>query len=354
MYPALAVAAALGERAEVLWVGAESGMEESLVRQAGLAFEAIPAAGVHGVGARALPGNLLRVLRGVIAARRVLRRFQPQALFFTGGYVGVPVALAGWRLPKAVFVPDVEPGLALRMMIRLADTITVSSEAGRGFLPSGRRVVVTGYPTRPELQPMPRARARARLGIDAAGSVLLVFGGSRGARSINQALWAALGDLLPHAQVLHITGELDWPRVEAVRAALPEALAGRYHPYRYLHGEEMAAALSAADLALSRAGASTLGEFPLFGLPAVLVPYPYAWRYQKVNAEYLVGRGAAQMLEDGHLQAELLPTVLALLQDPQRLERMADAARSLACPGAAAAIAAEIVRLVQGKGGAHA
>ncbi len=354
MYPALAVAAALGERAEVLWIGAEAGIEQSLVRQAGLAFEAVPAAGVHGVGARALPGNLLRMARGVVAARRVLRRFQPQALFFTGGYVGVPVALAGWRLPKAVFVPDVEPGLALRMMIRLADTITVSTEAGRGYLPRGRRVVVTGYPTRPELRPMPKAEARARLGIDAAGSVLLVFGGSKGARSINEALWGVLADLLPDAQVLHITGELDWPRVEEVRAALHEGLAGRYHPYRYLHAEEMAAALSAADLALSRAGASTLGEFPLFGLPAVLVPYPHAWRYQKVNAEYLVGRGAAEMLEDVRLEGELLPTVQALLQDPQRLERMAAAARSLACPGAAEAIAAEILRLAEGKGGAHA
>ena len=122
--------------------------------------------------------------------------------------------------------------------------------------------------------------------------------------------------------------------------------AARYHPFPYLH-EEMGAALAAADLALSRAGASTLGEYPLFGLPAVLVPYPYAWRYQKVNADTLVQRGAAVMLEDGKLSDQLLSTVNDLLSQPQKLAAMRNAMQHLSHPEAAAEIGRQILALCQ-------
>lgn len=346
VYPALAVVRALDESAEVLWVGGEGGMEASLVQRAGIAFEAVPAAGVHGVGPRALPGNAWRLMRGMLAARRVLARWRPQVLFFTGGYVGVPVALAGRRLPKAVYVPDIEPGLALRVLARLADVICVTSERSRSLYPKGRRVVVTGYPTRPELRPQDRTQACHTLGLDPRRRVLLVFGGSRGARSINRALWQSLGRVLEVAQVVHITGELDWPEVASARQKLPQAVAADYHPHPYLH-ETMGAALAAADLAVCRAGASTLGELPLFGLPAVLVPYPHAWRYQRVNAAYLAENGAAVVVEDAELAERLPETVLSLLADDERLKAMGAAARRLARPGAAQVIAAEIVRLVE-------
>jgi UDP-N-acetylglucosamine--N-acetylmuramyl-(pentapeptide) pyrophosphoryl-undecaprenol N-acetylglucosamine transferase len=125
--------------------------------------------------------------------------------------------------------------------------------------------------------------------------------------------------------------------VETRAKELSEAQATRYHAFPYLH-EEMGAALAAADLALSRAGASTLGEYPLFGLPAVLVPYPYAWRYQKVNADTLVRHGAALMVTDSNLKAELLPTIKELLQNPTRLNAMRAAAKSLSHPQAASEI----------------
>ena len=333
----------------MLWVGGEGGMEASLVRRTGIAFEAIPAAGVHGVGLRALPGNLWRLARGVTAARRVIRRFGPDALFFTGGYVGVPVALAGRRLPKVVYVPDIEPGLALKLLSRTADVVAVTADDSRGRYPQRKNVVVTGYPTRPELQAVGQAAARHALGLEMGRPVVLVFGGSRGARSINRALWARLPQILEETQVVHITGELDWPETAPVQAALPAGLARGYHPHAYLH-DEMAAALESADLAVSRAGASTMGEFPLFGLPAVLVPYPHAWQYQKVNAEYLVRCGAAVRVNDEDLGEQLAPTVLALLENRSRLEAMAAAARRLAKPQAAMAIAAEIERLVETTG----
>ena len=146
--------------------------------------------------------------------------------------------------------------------------------------------------------------------------------------------------LLERYQVLHLSGQLDWAEVEAARAALPEKVRAHYHALPFLH--EMGWALAAADLVVSRAGASILGEYPLFGLPAVLVPYPYAWRYQKVNADYLVARGAAIRIDDGALTAELGPAVQALLEDPARLAQMRAAARAAAAPGAARRIAAEL------------
>jgi UDP-N-acetylglucosamine--N-acetylmuramyl-(pentapeptide) pyrophosphoryl-undecaprenol N-acetylglucosamine transferase len=173
--------------------------------------------------------------------------------------------------------------------------------------------------------------------------VLLVAGGSKGARSINRAVLAHLPELLEMAQVVHISGELDWQEVSARATELAHP---RYHAHPYLH-EEMGAALASADLAVSRAGASTLGEYPLFGLPSILVPYPYAWRYQKVNADHLVKNGAALLLEDGRLADELLPTVKSLLQQPARLETMRRAVQALARPQAASTIASLLVDLAE-------
>jgi UDP-N-acetylglucosamine--N-acetylmuramyl-(pentapeptide) pyrophosphoryl-undecaprenol N-acetylglucosamine transferase len=347
VYPALAVCNVLTlehSNVEALWIGGEGGMEAELVAREGIPFQAIPAAGLHGVGLGQLPRNLGKLLRGYFAARRILRRFRPDALFFTGGYVAAPVALAGRRIPILLYVPDIEPGLALKALARFADCITLTAEASRRYFPRRARAVVTGYPTRAGLAQWTRAASRRKLGLRDDLPVLLVFGGSKGARSINTAVLDHLPALLGLAQVIHISSELNWPNVQAAGANLSEELAARYHAFPYLH-EEMGAALAAADLAVTRAGASTLGELPLFGLPAILVPYPYAWRYQKVNAETLAGRGAALVLEDAQLSEELVPTVNALLENPAKMESMREAMKRLSRPQAAAEIGRQLLTL---------
>ena len=137
--------------------------------------------------------------------------------------------------------------------------------------------------------------------------------------------------------------------MQTARKALPTSLMERYHTFAYLH-EEMGAALASADLVISRAGASTLGEFPLFGLPAILVPYPHAWHYQKINAEYLEKRGAAILLQDELLGEKLSATILDLLNTPQKLETMRSNMLSLSQPQAARSIANIIIETA-GKGG---
>lgn len=346
VYPALAVLEQLRSKdtaLEVLWVGGEGGMEEGLVKRAGIAFASIPAAGVHGVGLRALPGNLGRLGRGWLAARRILREFRPDALFFTGGYVAVPMALAGWRIPTLLYVPDIEPGLALKTLSRFADRIAVTAAESRKYFAASQKIIVSGYPLRSELIAWTRPRGRAHFGLSDQIPVVLIYGGSKGARSINEAVLNNLAALLEMAQVIHISGTLDWPTVEARVKELPSHLAERYHTFDYLH--EMGAALAAADLVVARAGASSLGELPFFGLPAILIPYPYAWRYQKVNADYLAQHQAALVLEDSLLKSELLPAIQALLENPSKRQAMQSAMKSLAHPEAASIIAEQLWQL---------
>lgn len=326
---------------DTLWVGGEGGMEEALVKRQGIPFKSIPAAGLHGVGLAKIPRNLATLTRGVFAARKILKGFMPDVLFFTGGYVAVPMAIAGRSIPSLLYVPDIEPGMALKSLAGFSDAIAVTTEQSQRFFK--KRVFETGYPLRADLALWDRETAHRHLGISGEKPVLLVFGGSKGARSINLAVLKDLQALLDNFEIIHITGELDWTYVGHHRGQLTMDLAARYHIMPYLH--EMGAALAAADLVLSRAGASCLGEYPLFGLPAILVPYPHAWRYQKVNADYLTNRGAAVILEDHLLEDELLNTLNVLMENPNKLRAMRAAMFELSHPRAAEKIAGLLVEL---------
>lgn len=340
MYPALAVLHAKensDNASEILWVGAADGIERELVEREKIPFKGISAAGLHGVGLRKLPGNLIRLIRGFFQSLAILRSFNPDVLFFTGGYVGFPVALAGLFRKKVIFIPDIEPGLTLNVLSKIADRITVVADESRAYLPKRKNIVVTGYPTRRNLTEPTKAQAIAKFGLDAGLPTVFVFGGSKGARSINDAIWEILPMITENAQVIHVTGASNWDEISAKIETLPESIRSRYHAFPYLH-EEMGAAFRAADLIISRAGASTIGEFPLFGVPAILIPYPHAWRYQRINAEYLVNAGAAVLIRDEDMNAELLPVVNELLTDAEKRGRMGAAMSALARPNAARAV----------------
>lgn len=368
MYPALAVLEALkklqvegshvaGSKAdnfkpsnlETLWVGGEGGMEEELVKREGISYRSVPAAGVHGVGLRALPGNIAKLTRGVLESRRILRDFKPDVLFFTGGFVAAPMAVAGRNIPTVLYVPDIEPGLALKFLSNFSDIVTVTAPDSKKYFSRPERLILTGYPLRADLSSWSREKATQHFGLakppvgNPAKPTLLVTGGSKGARSINMAVLNHLEELLDIAQIIHLTGSLDWPIVEKAVQALPVQLRSQYHAMPYSH--EMGAALAAADLVVSRAGASTLGEYPFFGLPAVLVPYPYAWRYQKVNADYLAEQNAAVILQDELLEDRLLPVVKDILMNENKREAMRAALKKLSNPNAAKVIASQLVKL---------
>ncbi|MDX1665546.1 MAG: UDP-N-acetylglucosamine--N-acetylmuramyl-(pentapeptide) pyrophosphoryl-undecaprenol N-acetylglucosamine transferase [Candidatus Promineifilaceae bacterium] len=343
IYPALSVVDSLRRDGlaadDFLWIGTRDQMEERLVPREGLRLETIPGGPIVGMAPEKMMINAAQLTWSLGTVNRLLGRFRPHVLFLTGGYVNVPVSIVARvrRVPAAIFLPDVEPGTAIEVLKHLVDRIACTTAASAPYLPEDK-MVVTGYPVRPELRratTLLREEALATFHLTTKRPTLLVFGGSRGARSINRALMAVLPALLAEdIQVIHVSGQLDWEEVEANAATLPADSRSRYRPYPYLHGE-MGAAMRAADLAVTRAGAGMLGEAPAFALPSILVPYPHAWRYQKINADYLAERGAAVRLDDEQLGERLLPTVLSLLQDAERLAAMSAAAHALDVPDAA-------------------
>ena len=319
-------------------------MEEELVSRAEVDFVGLAAGGLRGMGLLVRIRNAGRIVGSLARVRTLLARFNPDVVLTTGGYASVAVALAAWtrRMPVLIYLPDIVPGQAIRLLSHLAAKVAVTSEESYHYF-RREKVVVTGYPVRPEVYELERAEARRALGLDTEAKTLLVLGGSQGARSINRALVAGLESLLPACQIVHVSGRLDadWVAGEANR--LPAPLRERYHHCAYLH--DMPQALVAADLAVARAGAATLGEFPAAKLPAVLVPYPYSGQHQVPNAAYMERNGAALVLPDADLEAKLLPTVLRLLGDEQVLAGMRESAHAMARPDAAEAIAEQVWRL---------
>ena len=319
-------------------------MEGEIISRQNIAYQSIPAAGLHGVGLKSLPGNLVKLVRGYLKAGRIISEYQPDVLFFTGGYLAVPAAYAGRRIPSMVFLPDIEPGLAIRTISRVVSKIGLSVDHSRQYTPPGKEVIVSGYPVRSTILAWTRDQALKALELSPALPVLLIFGGSKGARSINLALESILPELLQEMQVVHLTGTLDWEGIKKKWDHYPADLQKKYRVYPFLH-EEMGAALRSADLVVSRSGASVLGEYPMFELPAILVPYPHAWRYQKTNAQFLVDQNAALLVKDEDLEERLLPEILSLIRDRERLEKMKTALRKMAKPNAAETLARELISL---------
>ena len=316
-------------------------MEGKLVLESGLEFggyHEVLAGPLHGVNPLRAAISLVQVSIGTAQSVLKLRRIRPQVILLTGGWANLPLALGARLLgiPGVVYLPDIEPGLAIRFLARFAAKIATSVKASAQYFPAAK-TVVTGYPLQESRLAATREGALKHFRLDAARKTLLVFGGSRGARNINIALGEHLGRLLDDGyQILHITGELDWARAKQQAGDLVDH--PNYHVFPYLH-DDMGLAFAAADLALCRAGASTLAELPHFGLPAILVPYPYAWRYQKINADYLRDRGAAIRLNDEDMRANLYAEVSSLLGDDARLGEMSRRSRTLASADGASNLA---------------
>jgi len=345
VYPALAVHQALESRTQAtLWVGSEHGLEESLLAPFALEFTAISGGGIHGMGIAKLPRNALALMKGYRESLSIIREFNPDVIFFTGGYIGVPMAMAAGNIPSVVFIPDIEPGLALRLILRNANHTAIATKTSLKYLKSQQPFTITGYPIRNELKEWTRERSRAYFDIKPSENTLLVFGGSKGARSINNALFSHIDTLLKDFHIIHITGEANWDQCLRVINTMQLSGSKRYHPYPFLH-KKMGAALSAADLVICRAGASTIGELPHFGLPAILVPYPHAWRYQHQNAEYLVSNGGAVLLKDEDLKENLYDQVQLLIQDEERIKKMQKNMHALAKEKAAEHIADIIYKI---------
>lgn len=343
--PALAVARALVERGHdarsLRFVGSARGIEAQMVPAAGFDLTLLPGRGI----ARRLTidnvGAVIGLLRAVTRALVLIGRWRPKVVVSVGGYASVPAALGAivWRVPLVVAEQNAVPGLANRLAGRWAAACAVSFPAT-----PLRRSVLTGNPVRPEVAAAVaagKAAARAELGLPAEGLVVAVSSGSLGAHRVNRAVvdlahrWSGRGGLC----IYHVIGRRDWAELSGTG---PAPAAGRLD-YRQIEFEDrMPLLLAAADVAVGRAGASTIAELTVAGLPSLLIPLPGApGDHQTENARRLADAGAALWVADAALDADALARKLEpLLDSPAERAAMAAAALSLGRPGAADAVAA--------------
>jgi UDP-N-acetylglucosamine--N-acetylmuramyl-(pentapeptide) pyrophosphoryl-undecaprenol N-acetylglucosamine transferase len=366
--PALAVADALRDRgASVSFLGTRDRAEARLVPEAGYEIDFVNVRGLDRRNPLRAAGAAALAAAAVPAAGRVLRERGADAVLGGGGYVAGPAGLAAvrHRLPLVLTEADSHLGLANRLLARRARRVCLAFPIA-GL--EGDRYLVTGRPVPRSVLEADREAARERFGIPPDARCLLVFGGSLGARTINEAALDAFVNGVPPAGaevtdpagtevtdpagtevtdpfwVLHIAGQRDYPEARRrVDAAGPE----RYVLREYEPG--LGDALAASDLVLARAGGSVF-EIAAAGRPAILVPFPFATaRHQHANAAWMADAGAAAVVEDSELTPERTAReAAALLSDPERLRRMSDASRSLARPDAADRIADEVLAAAPG------
>jgi UDP-N-acetylglucosamine--N-acetylmuramyl-(pentapeptide) pyrophosphoryl-undecaprenol N-acetylglucosamine transferase len=345
--PALAVADALrADGADVAFIGGTRA-EVQMVPAAGYELRTIAVEGMSRTNPLHAMRALVRAALAVPRARKLLKELRPDAVMGGGGYVTAPVGLAALslRIPLVLTEADSHLGLANRLLARGARRVCLAFPIpGRDGEAADRRYRVTGRPI-----PVPdadRTSARARFGIAADETCVLVFGGSLGARSINDAAVEGLAGSACH--VLHISGRRDYPELSA--RALPDG----YDLREYLDLDEFAQALAAADLVIARSGGS-VAEIAAYGLPAILVPYPHASAdHQTANARWMAQAGAAVVIPDVELSAaRLAAEVQALLGDRPRLAEMARASNGIARPDAAREIARELLSAAGRQGAAR-
>jgi UDP-N-acetylglucosamine--N-acetylmuramyl-(pentapeptide) pyrophosphoryl-undecaprenol N-acetylglucosamine transferase len=339
--PALAVADALRARgAEVAFIGGERA-EAELVPDAGYPFHPLRVAGIDRRNPLRAARALMLAAGATVRARGLLRALGADAVLGGGGYVAGPVGLAAatLRLPLALTEADSHLGVANRLLAPLARRVFLAFPLDEH---PGGKYVVTGRPVPQGTGESDRRAARERFGIAADAQCLLVFGGSLGARRLNEAALDAFGAAAPCA-VLHASGRRDHDDLRRRLVALGSPPHYRLYPYI----QPFADALAAADLVAARAGGSVL-ELAAAGLPAIVVPYPHATAdHQTTNARYMEGAGAAVVVPDAELNGpRLAREVTALLGAPERLEAMGAAASAAARPDAAERIAEELLALV--------
>jgi len=346
IYPGIAVAMEVMRRdteSEVRFVGTARGLETRLVPKAGFKLSLIESAGLKNVGLAARLRSLLLLPKSFFAARKLIREFKPDVVVGAGGYVSGPVLLTAalMRVPTLVMESNALPGFTNRTLARFVDRAAVTFEAALPYFRG--KGVVTGNPVRREFFDIPPKQR------DATRFSLLIFGGSQGARAINEAMIAALPHLAEQQSVLRITHQTGEADFEKVSAGYKDAgWSEQADVQRYI--DDIVSGFARADLIISRAGATTTAELVAAGKAAIMIPFPQAADdHQRKNAEALETAGAARMILQKDLTGERLATeIVALVKAPDELTRMEEQSRKLARGDAAAAAVNLIEELVFG------
>jgi len=351
LYPAIAIAEAFAKRVprcEFLFIGASQGLETRVVPKLGYRLELVP---VRGLMRKLTLSNLIvpiRLLQSVLRCMKLFREFQPDLIIGTGGYVSGPALLAAWLSRRKFVIQEQNnfPGLVNRRLGNRAEAVFLSFDESRRFFPRQKNIHVVGNPVRANLQQRTKEQREAaarKWNLDANKTTLLVFGGSQGARRINELML----ELLPRLREIESL-QILW----GVGPSHFDKLAPHVKPYARVsiapYLDDMNLAYALADFVVCRAGASTIFELLLCALPSILIPFPFATAdHQTFNARALERAGAARLLVEKDLRAEdLFEAIRELAIDTSLRTRMAEAASKLAKPNAAEEIVEVCMRMV--------
>ena len=325
LFPGIAVAREIQRRdsaSSTLFVGAEQGIEARIVPKEGFELQTLPVGGIKGVGAVRQVRNLAGIAASVFKARRILREFKPDAVIGVGGYASFPMLTAAIlsSYPRVIMEQNAIPGLANRVLGRWVDFAAVTDTRTQSYF--GNRAVVTGNPVRPEFKSIPPKH-------HVAPYTVLIFGGSQGAQSINRAVMDALAGLRDWKEKLrfvHQTGErqLDEVKNAYARKGFQADVRTFFNDFHEQY--------AAADLIVSRSGATTVAEIKAAGRAAILIPFPFATDdHQMKNARSMAEENAAMLIPNSELGGErLAAAVLDLIGDPERLKKIENNARRMA------------------------
>lgn len=336
IYPAITIARELQKLEDInfLYVGTPNGMESKIVPKEGFAFASLRASGLKRKLTPANVGIMLRTAGSLWTARRILHRFQPDVVIGTGGYVCGPILMAAAlsHIPTLIQEQNVIPGVTNKILSHFVDKIALGYEAAKPRFPRPEKCVYTGNPIRPAIMEADREESRKKLGISPDTFMVLITGGSRGARSINNAMLGVHQHFRDTEGLClyHVTGTLGYEDVLKGLGARKDGTYGkgsRIIEYEY----HMPEAMAAADLIICRAGAISLAELSARKLPSILIPYPYAAEdHQTYNARVFVAAGAAKMIVDKYLtDKELIQDITELMENPDNLKRMSEATEKL-------------------------
>ncbi|MDQ7822690.1 MAG: undecaprenyldiphospho-muramoylpentapeptide beta-N-acetylglucosaminyltransferase [Candidatus Eremiobacteraeota bacterium] len=337
LFPALAVAKALKKRHEglsVLFLGTRHGLEATRVPQEGLPLEYILSRGLSSNPFKAGAALAITSL-GFLQSIEVLLREKPRLVVGTGGYVSAPVVMAAHicRVPAVLLEQNTIPGKTNRFLARFARKVCTSFQGTERYLPPGK-AHLTGNPVREEILEVSREEGRRRLEIPPGRPCILVTGASQGAKSINEGILKALeGWKGQEWSIIHLTGERNYEEVSSRAAELLRGAKLFYRAMGFLGA--IHDAYAACDLVVCRAGATTIAEVTARGIPALIIPYPYAAEdHQVKNARWLEEQGAAFMIADDKVKEELSPLLGKLMRDPEALRSMAERSKALGKPEA--------------------
>lgn len=350
IFPGIAVAEEIKKReasAAVLFIGTRHGIEATLIPREGYSIRFLRAEGVVGKSLfRKLSGSV-KTLVSIFDSYRLLRDFRPHAIIGVGGYASFSTVFTGWLLsiPTVIMEQNSVPGLANTLLGKVADAICVTYHESISFFPV-HKTFITGNPIRINLLSADREGACELFGLNKDKFTVFVFGGSSGARTINNAVCDAfnhMADIREDIQFLHQTGRNDF---EIVREAYRE-MGFNGTVTAFIH--QMPEAYAVADIVIARAGATTLAELTAIGKPAILVPYPYAaGDHQKMNAQKLSDLGAAKMLPDRELTGELLArNIRELYADKGARAEMLKVSKSLGKPEAVQRVVDVVMSLLK-------